>query len=122
MLYQNDNTPKIEPWLKMTNFTRDSNLFSAFYWSMMFDENVQIPEQMPNPIPTSREDNFFAELEHIRWFRFHQMNNWVLDEEKNKAKRTHPCLIDFEDLSPLYKEMDWSSIYAIKNCGKTREK
>lgn len=114
--------PKIEPWLKMSNFTRDSNLFSAFFWSMMFEENVQIPEAMPNPIPTSREDNFFAELEHIRWYRFHQMNNWVLAEEKNKAKRTHPCLIDFEDLTLVYKQMDWSTIYAIKNCPQTSGK
>ena len=41
----------------------------------------------------------FRRIEHMRWMRFHFMNNWRFAEKRNNAARLHPLLVPYEQLS-----------------------
>ena len=57
-----------------------------------------------------RVDEKIAELEHIRWCRYHYLHNWKYAPHTDAAKRVHNCLIPFEDLSEEEKIKDVEAI------------
>jgi len=85
---------KVE-WEDLSAFLRYSNISSADF------NNVRrrYIDYYGDKISREKLVAILTELEHIRWCRYHYMNNWVLGEEKNKVLRTHPCLIPFEELT-----------------------
>ena len=63
------------------------------------------PEQM----------ELLAELEHIRWCRYHQFHNWRMGISKNGARkdatlRIHKDLIPYDELTEEEKEKDKDNI------------
>ncbi len=107
-VYANAKSPEeaIELWQKLSHFHQNSNLFSILFWINRLDD-----EKIANSIEE------LAELEHIRWNRFHYMYNWVYGEKKNNEARTHPCLIDFHDLSREEKDKDKNTILLLQKLG-----
>lgn len=102
-------------WGKLDGFTRYSNVSAADYhkirvhmmktdgWSM--DVTSLSPEQM----------ELLAELEHIRWCRYHQFHNWRMGIPKNGARkdatlRIHKDLIPYDELTEEEKEKDKGNI------------
>ncbi len=51
-----------------------------------------------------------AELEHIRWCRYHYIHNWKYGAVTDNTARTHNCLIPFNELSKEEKEKDVEAI------------
>ena len=51
-----------------------------------------------------------AELEHIRWCRYHYIHNWKYGPVTDSAKRVHNCLIPFSELSEEEKRKDVEAI------------
>ena len=55
-----------------------------------------------------------ANLEHIRWCRYHYINNWQYGQpengRKNKAKRIHADLVPYESLTEAEKDKDRENI------------
>ena len=56
-----------------------------------------------------------AELEHIRWCRYHYLNNWtygIPENGKNKDphRRIHTMLIPYDRLSDQEKEKDRENV------------
>ena len=45
-------------------------------------------------------------IEHLRWTRFHLLNNWVWGPVRDNARRIHPALVAFDDLSPADQAKD----------------
>lgn len=89
------------PWEKLSCFKRYSNVSSADYMFVikrLAEKNV--------PFET------ITELEHIRWCRYHYINNWKYGEVRNDSERIHNCLIPFSELSEEEKLKD---IEAIKS-------
>ncbi|MCH5248968.1 MAG: hypothetical protein J1E98_03515 [Lachnospiraceae bacterium] len=94
-----DTTPKKE-WDKLDGFLKWSNISSADFIEIMkaiagFDYDVSEDE--------------LAELEHIRWCRFHYLNYWkygIPDNGKNRdeKKKIHKCLRAYTDLSEADRE------------------
>ena len=84
----NLKTDSESEWNKLDGFLKWSNISSADYHEVLraivaSDSEVSIEE--------------LAELEHMRWCRFHYLNNWkygVPDNGKNKdnKKKIHKCL------------------------------
>lgn len=92
---------KVE-WRDLSAFLRYSNISSA-------DFNEVRRRYLDYYGDKMEHDKLVAvltELEHIRWCRYHYMNNWVLGKEKDKQLHTHPCLIPFEELSQEEKDKD----------------
>ena len=72
---------------------------------MEYDVTSLSPEQM----------ELLAELEHIRWCRYHQFHNWRMGIPKNGARkdatlRIHKDLIPYDELTKEEKEKDKDNI------------
>ena len=87
------------PWEKLDAFKRYSNVSSSDYMEVI---NRLLAEGMPL--------EKIAELEHIRWCRYHYLHNWKYAPQTDAAKRVHNCLIPFEDLSEEEKLKDVEAI------------
>lgn len=59
-----------------------------------------------------------AEIEHVRWCRFHWMNNWkyapdIEGGNKDVRGRLHSCLVPYAELSEAYKEYDRETVRSM---------
>lgn len=89
-------------WKDLSAFLRYSNISSADFNEV---RRIYIDYNKAT-LSYERMVDILTELEHIRWCRYHFMNNWILGPEKNKVLRTHPCLIPFNELSEEEKKKD----------------
>lgn len=104
---------KEEEWKKLDSFSRSSNVSAADYHEvrlLMLKESGQSPKHV-----TSDMLERLSELEHIRWCRFHYLNNWKYGEPesgraKDAAHRIHRDLIPYAELTESEKEKDRSSV------------
>lgn len=96
-----------EKWSELSGFLKNSNISSADYQEVM----ITLPE-------TKTEDEL-AELEHIRWCRFHYLNYWKngvvsTGASKDAKKRIHTCLIPYDMLSEEEKSKDKNIIKTFR--------
>lgn len=89
------------PWEQLDSFRRYSNVSSSDYL-------FTIERLMEKGVGFET----LAELEHIRWCRYHYLNNWKYGKEKDNAKRLHHDLVPFGELSEDERKKD---IEAIKS-------
>ena len=89
------------PWDKLDAFKRYSNVSSSDY-RYVIDRLLEKGVGMET----------VAELEHIRWCRYHYLHNWKYAPVTDPAKRLHNCLVPFSELSEAEKLKD---IEAIKS-------
>ncbi len=89
------------PWEKLDSFKRYSNVSSSDY---MYTIKRLLKEGVA--------EEKIAELEHIRWCRYHYIHNWKYGPETDSAKRIHNCLLPFSQLSEEEKRKD---IEAVKS-------
>lgn len=89
------------PWEKLDCFKRYSNVSSSDYMHT-------IDRLVGQGVPLET----LAELEHIRWCRYHYIHNWTYGAETDSSRRIHNCLIAFSELSEEEKVKD---IEAIKS-------
>jgi hypothetical protein len=102
--YIEENNEQPVKWEELHGFTRESNISAADYGEIVgklcSDEN-DIPEER-------REE--LAQLEHIRWCRFHFLHYWKrgakADGYKDADNRLHPCLVPYDELTDNYKKND----------------
>lgn len=96
-----------EQWALLDGFTKGSNIASADYHEI---RKLLIHNAAPN---LSKQQ--LAQMEHIRWCRFHYLNHWtygIPTNQKNKdaAKRIHTCLVPFEKLSKEEQQKDYEAV------------
>lgn len=89
-------------WNKLNGFLKWSNISSAD-----FNEILGFLHQSG----LNTDIDKLAELEHIRWCRFHYLNYWThgtpdSGKSKDADKRIHKCLIDYSELSEEEKDKD----------------
>lgn len=95
-------------WLKLDTFTRYSNISAANYYDVcmhILDGKELTEERLA----------FLGELEHIRWCRYHYLNNWrygIPNNGKNKdpQNRIHSLLVAYDQLAEPEKEKDRENI------------
>lgn len=95
-----------EEWRKLDGFTKGSNISSSDYSEVIRELGSYGKE---NEDIVNLEE--LAELEHIRWCRYHLLNGWkygVPADGKNKdmEKRIHKCICPYAELSEEEKEKD----------------
>lgn len=87
------------PWEKLDCFKRYSNVSSSdFMYTIrrLLDQGVALET--------------IAELEHIRWCRYHYLHNWKYGPKRDDGKRLHNSLIPFSQLSEEEKFKDVEAI------------
>ncbi|MBQ3010287.1 MAG: hypothetical protein IJD81_03735 [Oscillospiraceae bacterium] len=104
-----------EEWADLNGFTRYSNISSADYFKMLCAllRSEGQPEDF-NALSDAWKQRL-SELEHIRWCRYHYLNNWRCGtpadgKAKDAAKRIHRSLIPYAALSDGEKAKDLDNI------------
>lgn len=105
-------------WEKLDAFTRGSNISAADYHEIrlqMLRELGLEPDYDKLP-PDAVE--LLSELEHIRWCRYHYLNNWRCGEPENgkrkdPAKRIHADLVSYGGLTDPEKQKDRDNIRVL---------
>ena len=102
-------------WAKLDTFTRYSNISSADYHEIRLKMLSAMGEET-DPDKVSPECmELLSELEHMRWCRYHWLNNWTLgipENGKNKdaEKRIHHDLKPYDQLTEPEKQKDRDAI------------
>lgn len=98
-------------WEKLDAFTRYSNVSSADYHEVQrrILEMRGLPADL-DAIPGAVAEEL-AELEHIRWCRYHYLNNWKYGipangKAKDARQKIHAMLVPYAALSEAEKEKD----------------
>lgn len=97
----------VEAWNSetMTDFSRYSSISAANF----YDVCVAVLE---GGEPQERLE-FLAELEHIRWCRYHYLRNWVYGPKRDKPRHIHHCLVPYDELPEEEKKKDRDNILMI---------
>lgn len=112
-------TCKNEPqWNQLTTFLRSSNIAAAEHIPvkiriLLCDDsikeiNAELCRKAYSIYLETKEDNsaFYRSVEHARWMRFHYLHNWSYSNIRNNSLRLHPCLMDYNNLTPDEQEKD----------------
>lgn len=99
-----DSLYKAVDWYDLSNFIRNSNITSSNF-------NLHNLKYIKKYV---KEEDEIAELEHIRWARYHYINNWQVGNRDNNA-RIHPDLISYAKLSQEDKDKDYNAKKLNKN-------
>lgn len=91
-------------WQNLNGFTKGSNIACTDYHEirklLLKTLNLSAESLSEEQIET------LAELEHIRWSRYHFINHWTYAEQRDNQKKLHPSLIPYHELSQLEKDKD----------------
>lgn len=105
-------------WNKLDAFTRYSNVSAADYHEVRLKMLSALgwPADADALMPEHKE--LLAELEHIRWCRYHYLNNWKQGVPQNGARkdpvnRLHADLIPYGELTEAEKQKDRDNIRVL---------
>ncbi len=104
-----------QEWRKLNSFTRESNICAADYHEIRLKMLEADGSSTVFSSLSDSEKDLLCELEHIRWCRFHYLNNWkygiTMDGKNKDAKeRIHRDLIDYNQLNAVEKKKDRDNI------------
>ena len=112
-------------WAKLDAFTRESNISAADYHLVRLDmlAAMGLPASGEGLPPEAME--LLAELEHIRWCRYHWLNNWTFGRpedggRKDPARRIHRDLVPYGDLTEEEREKDRENIRILLSVEESR--
>ena len=102
-------------WAGLDSFTRYSNISAADYHEIQLR---MLREDGERAAAGSLSDEYierFAHLEHMRWCRYHWLNNWSLGtpangKNKDPGARIHVDLRPYAELSEAEKQKDRDNI------------
>lgn len=106
---------KEQEWQKLDAFTRYSNISAADYHEVRLSMLKAAGLKPDGADMTAQHLELLSELEHIRWCRYHYLNNWkygIPENGKNKDKnrRIHTDLVPYNTLTDADKEKDRENI------------
>ncbi len=106
-----DEKPKTieEEWEALDTFLKGSNIASVDYHKI----RLIVMEETKK----TTADEELAEMEHIRWSRYHYLNHWSLGANaeggKDKVNKKHPCLKPFSELDEINKNKDKDGVNTL---------
>lgn len=101
----------VPEWKDLGAFTRRSNLAAADHLETKVriltgrNGSVKLTEELCREAARifgdagEKDRLLYRKIEHMRWMRFHVLNNWQYAPVRNDAERLHPMLVPFDRLS-----------------------
>ncbi len=121
--------PKLlEDWNKLSTFLRYSNVAQADHIQEKLrillgkEEGIDYLESPgigKKALEAYKELSYeqqktLWQIEHIRWNRYHFMNNWDYAEKRDNPNRKHHLLVPFDTLSAVEQEKDADAYIALE--------
>lgn len=111
---ENEQNKEAE-WKKLDAFTRYSNISAADYHEIRCRMLSDWLAEQGRKEPDQDYEELMAELEHVRWCRYHYLQNWkygVPENGRNKdgKKQIHRNLVPYKMLSEADKEKDRENV------------
>lgn len=108
-----DAENKEKEWQALDTFTRYSNISAADYHEIRLQMLQEMHQTPDNLTPDIME--LLSELEHMRWCRYHYLNNWHYGvpengKRKDAKKRIHSDLVSYSALSEAEKKKDRDNV------------
>ena len=108
-------------WEELSPFTRASNVSAADHLLtkiriLLADDSItdinsttcMAAYEKYNRTKDEKAD-FYRNLEHSRWMRFHALYNWTYSPQRDNSRRQHPSMVPFEKLDrDTQKKDDYS--------------
>jgi len=122
---KNKGIDHVEAWDSLSAFKRYSNISQADHiivklkllgfdinWNMLeegLDEDLidKIKAKIKSLKP--EEVAVLSEIEHIRWSKYHYLNNWEYSPVRCDVERQHNCLKPFAELPAIDKNKDFAA-------------
>ena len=110
-----DNNPEYGvEWEKLDAFAKYSNVSAADYdfvrFKILSAMGIELPAHSDKLTPDVL--GILSELEHIRWCRYHFLNNWTPMKKtadgktKDNSNRRHAYLVEYNELDDAVKKLD----------------
>ena len=114
ILKENDEN-KEQEWIKLNSFTRYSNISAADYHDIQVLMLQEDGESTSVTQMSKEQIEYLAELEHMRWCRYHWLNNWQFGipsdgSNKDEDSRIHVDLQPYSVLPNKEKQKDRDNI------------
>mgnify|MGYP003309748880 FL=1 len=93
-----------EAWEKLDGFKKGSNVACADYHEIRL--MVMKAFGINQEAISSEQEEMLAEMEHIRWSRYHYVNHWHYADVRNDDKRLHHLLKPYAELPEQEKKKD----------------
>ena len=110
----------LHDWDVLDTFTKRSNYAVAAHDSqkirLLGDLSLQygVPAEDLFTRLSLQDRDRLQEIEHIRWMRFHYLNNWTFGAgKKDKIRKTHPYLVPYADLERCVKDLDGDAYFTV---------
>lgn len=118
--YLKQNAGRLPDWNHLSEFLRRSNLASADH---LYMKALILTGKTEAPAETELK-NLYREaahtyrnlrpeekvrcrrIEHMRWNRFHLLNNWQYAQKRDNSRRLHPLILPFDSLSETDRAKD----------------
>jgi hypothetical protein len=109
--------PSMVPWEELPENLRQSNVAQAADIGAKMEEigAIVVPESAAVPAFafTKEETEHLAELEHQRWMREKLDAGWTYGQPRDNARKIHPDLREWNDLSEPEKDKDRNAIRTL---------
>lgn len=103
---ENNSKEKIKKWEELSYHEKESNRASA--------DHIKIKQKYLKIDSSDEAKELLAKCEHNRWNAYHFLNGWKYNENTNKSKKLHNCLIDYKYLNEKTKDYDRDMVLNIK--------
>jgi hypothetical protein len=110
--------PAMQPWEQLQEDLKESNRQQvdqiAEKLKAIGCEMLPVPGREPARFEfTPEELKFLSQMEHRRWMEEKLKGGWQYGPIKDPVKKTHPCLVPWEDLPEDEREKDRQAVRVI---------